>query len=134
MRPVTCANTSVGTFSIATRDNFLKTMDCFAKPASAIAHYSNEHIHERTFYWTAPSTASGHLYLRAPLARNLENFWTNVFSDFILDATIPNASPTTLKTCAVMSKQTSGVPIATSSSVVIFTALVVMAFVTKLKN
>ncbi|KAH3814054.1 hypothetical protein DPMN_142532 [Dreissena polymorpha] len=134
MRPVTCVNTSVGTFSIETGDDFLKTMDCFAKPASAIAHYSHEHIHDRTFYWTAPSTANGHLYLRATVARNLKNFWTNVFSDFILDASIPNASPTTLKTCAVRSKQTSGVSITTSSSVVIFAALVVLAFVTKLTN
>ncbi|XP_052817397.1 putative defense protein Hdd11 [Mya arenaria] len=88
MRPVTCEVKSIGTFSVPDQDEFLKPFSCFGRDGSALRHYSHLHIYNRTFSWTAPSQSSGHLYIRATIARNQEKFWTNVYSEYILDESI----------------------------------------------
>ncbi|WAR24065.1 FRRS1-like protein [Mya arenaria] len=64
---------------------------------SALRHYAHIHIYNRTFYWTAPSKPSGHLFIRATIARNQKNFWTNVYSDYILDKS--GGTPANLNHC-----------------------------------
>ncbi|XP_052777310.1 putative defense protein [Mya arenaria] len=97
MRPVTCKVNSIGTFSVQQQEDFLEPFGCFERDGSALRHYAHIHIYNRTFYWTAPSKPSGHLFIRATIARNQKNFWTNVYSDYILDKS--GGTPANLNHC-----------------------------------
>lgn len=88
MRTLECKGSSpaVGRFSVEQNEDFLQTFDCFSKHASALRHFEHLKIYNRTFYWTAPSEAVGHVYIKATIARNQQLFWTNVTSPLIYDA------------------------------------------------
>ncbi|KAK3588427.1 hypothetical protein CHS0354_026754 [Potamilus streckersoni] len=95
----------VGTFKTMPNEDFVNPIDCSGITASALAHYSHNHISNRIIYWIAPSQSVGHIYLRGTFARNKRIFWTNVFSSFIRDSSIPDQTP---EKCEVQSRMTGG--------------------------
>lgn len=95
----------IGTFRNIQGESRLSPISCSDKASSAIAHNQELKLTNITFYWIAPSVSVGHVYLRGTFARNKEVFWTNVFSDFIIDASLTNQ---TKQTCTVRTAHETG--------------------------
>ncbi|KAL3869926.1 hypothetical protein ACJMK2_042547 [Sinanodonta woodiana] len=91
-------DTPIGTFRTVPEVKLLSLLPCSNKVDSAIAHNQELKLTNITFYWIAPSGSAGHVYLRGTFARNKEVFWTNVFSDFIVDS---NQTNQTKEKCTV---------------------------------